>query len=91
MSRRESVGNGDTCPLYPEHGTMSVLKTSHDAPRQWCAHQSHDGASGKNGWPRSRAIWPLYGFEESVAAYLARLHKAVREADLPDLGDVEVL
>lgn len=91
VSKPHDTGNGDTCPLFPEHGNMSVLRTSHDAPHQWCAHQVHDGQPGKTGVPRSRALWPLYGFEESVAAYLARLHKAVRTATLPDLNDLEVL
>lgn len=90
MSNRHDTGNGDTCPLFPEHGNMSVLSGS-DPPKQWCAHQMHDGQPGKSGVPRSRAIWPLYGFEESVTAYVARLEFAIRTATLPDLSDLEVL
>lgn len=34
-------GNGEFCPLVPEHGRMYVLPTG----RQWCAHQTHDSKS----------------------------------------------
>jgi hypothetical protein len=83
-----SVGDGDNCPLY-DHGPMIVVPGSHP-PKQYCPDQMHDGTTGKDGAPASRQFWPLYGFDDSVKAYLARLDKAIREAGLPDLSDVEV-
>jgi hypothetical protein len=77
MARRSDIGNGDTCPLFPEHGNMFTLKDS-DPPLQRCAHQAHDGEPGPSGAPASRSVWPLYGFEESVVTYLARLDRAIR-------------
>jgi hypothetical protein len=59
-----------------------------DTPRQYCSHRMHDGWAGV---PATRALWPLYGFEESVTTYFARVDKAVREAGLPDLSTLEVL
>ena len=88
MTRR-SAGNGDVCPLFPEHGQMLV--TSGNPPKQLCPHVAHDGAPrGSDGAPRSRALWPYHGFEESVASYMARLDRAIRQAKLPDLSDLEV-
>jgi hypothetical protein len=76
--RNVAAGDGDTCPLWPEHGNMLVLRSS-SPPVQWCPHAEHEGTLGKNGKPRSRSRWPLYGFEESVAAYLARIDSAIRQ------------
>lgn len=97
LSKRGDVGNGNTCPLFPEHGNMSVLTTTGKAPVQWCPHVVHDGSGPRdalgNRPPKSRAFWPYHGFEESVAAYMARLDRAIREItnlDLPDLTDLEV-
>jgi len=88
MTRR-SAGNGDVCPLFPEHGQMLV--TSGNPPKQLCPHVEHDGGPrGSDGAPRSRALWPYHGFEESVASYMARLDRAIRQAKLPDLSDLEV-
>jgi hypothetical protein len=56
-----------------------------DPPMQYCAHVAHDG---RKGVPASRAIWPLYGLEDTVASYMARLHRAVAQAGLPDLSDL---
>lgn len=89
LTRRDSIGDGDTCPLFPQHGPMFVLKGS-SPPEQWCPHSDHDGTPGKSGPPRSRAKWPLYGFEDSVATYVARLDHAIQRAALPDLSDLEV-
>lgn len=88
LARRTEVGDGDTCPLFPAHGNMVVLPAS-DPPTQFCPHQTHDGKPGKE-MPPSRNHWPLYGFEESVQSYLARLDRAIQSASLPDLSDVEV-
>jgi hypothetical protein len=44
------------------------------------------------GWrdiPPTRAIWPLYGLEDTVTTYLALLDRAARDI-LPDLSDLEV-
>jgi hypothetical protein len=51
----------------------------------------HDGKPGADGYPASRAIWPLYGLEDNLRTYLARLDAKVRGASLPDLSDMEVL
>lgn len=85
----KGYGDGDTCPLFPKHGNMYVLQGS-DPPLQWCPHAEHAGTFGADGKPASRNRWPLFGFEESVASYLARLDRAIRQADLPDLSDLEV-
>lgn len=61
-----------------------------DIPKQWCAHQTHDGGMGPDGIPASRSIWPLHGFDESVKAYKARLDRAIAQTALPDLSDLEV-
>lgn len=95
LSKRSDIGNGDVCPLFPEHGNMLVLPTEKGVtPKQYCPHVDHDGR-GKSqytpeGMPRSRCFWPLFGFEETVASYMARLDRAIRDADLPDLSDLEV-
>jgi hypothetical protein len=34
------VGNGDICPLDPEHGKMVMLSTG----RQFCPHSDHSSA-----------------------------------------------
>jgi hypothetical protein len=83
------TGDGDRCPLFPQHGHMIVVKGSSPAV-QWCPHVQHDGGPGKNGEPRSRNRWPLYGFEDTVQTYMARLDRAIRQAGLPDLSDLEV-
>ena len=90
MAKREDFGNGDVCPLFPDHGRMYVIKDS-DPKKQYCPHQVHDGGVRTSGIPASRAMWPLYGFEDTVKTYMARLDKAIRESALPDLSDVEVL
>lgn len=72
-----STGNGDPCPLVPEHGMMFALKASAGREqRQWCAHVSHDVEG-------TRSLWPLYDFEAAVAAY-------VPPVALPEL-DIEVM
>lgn len=87
--RRDSVGNGDTCPLFPQHGVMLVLGGSTPV-QQVCPHQEHDGGPGKGSAPQSRSVWPLHGFEDTVATYMARLDRAIREAGLPDLSDLSL-
>lgn len=89
MSGARDTGDGDLCPLFPQHGHMLVVKGS-DPPKQWCPHVGHQGTLGKDGLPISRAMWPLYGFEDSVKTYLARLDRAIAQAGLPDLSDLEV-
>lgn len=82
---RTDVGDGDRCPLNPEHGHMYVLQSHTGAPKQYCSHVDHDG-KGKR--PGSRSLWPLYGLEDTVNTYIARLDKAVREASPIDLSDL---
>lgn len=89
MSKHSDIGDGDTCPLFPEHGNMQTVRGS-TPPKQYCPHVIHDGKAGRDGVPASRAFWPLYGFDDTVASYLARLDKAIREAGLPDLSNLEV-
>ena len=62
-----TTGDGDPCPLVPEHGRMESLKGSSPA-KQWCPNQEHDG-HGKV--PGSRSIWPLYNLPQAVAEYRA--------------------
>jgi hypothetical protein len=65
---------------------MFTLPSDGGAPRQYCSHVAHDG------WrdiPPTRAIWPLYGLEDTVTTYLALLDRAARDI-LPDLSDLEV-
>lgn len=89
MSRRDGgIGDGDVCPLFPDHGNMFVLKGT-DPPQQWCPHSGHLNKPGSE-IPPSRSKWPLHGFEDSVGTYLARLDRAISQAALPDLSDVEV-
>jgi hypothetical protein len=90
MAKRSGIGDGDVCPLFPDHDQMVVLKGGMP-PKQYCPHVAHDGLGGPNGRPQSRSIWPLYGFDETVVAYKARLDRAIRMASLPDLSDMEVL
>ncbi len=87
MSRRSDIGDGDTCPLFPEHGNMLVIQGT-DPPLQYCPHVIHDGSRGEAGVPASRSRWPLHGFEDSVRTYTARLDQAIRKAKLPDLSDL---
>lgn len=87
MARRGEIGDGETCPLFPEHGNMFVLKSPGKPDMHYCPHVAHDG---RRDLPRSRNMWPYHGFAESVAAYTARLDRAIREDGLPDLSDLEV-
>lgn len=84
-----SVGDGDNCPLFPDHGPMLTINGS-NPPMQYCPDQMHDGVWGADKAPASRAMWPLYGLEDTVRTYIARLDRAIREAALPDLSDLEV-
>lgn len=57
--RGSDLGDGDRCPLDPEHGKMYVVARN----RQWCPHSDH--ARKK----LTRCYWPLYDLKEAVAAY----------------------
>lgn len=81
MSKHGDRGDGDTCPLFPAHGNMFTLPS--DPPKQYCPHVMHDGLGDV---PRTRAIWPLYGLDDTVQTYLMRLTRRVEQADLPDLS-----
>lgn len=83
MARKdEGRGDGDTCPLRPEHGRMFVLPTN--PPKQYCPHVWHDGLADI---PQTRAIWPLYGLEDTVSAYVALAEREARKI-LPDLSGI---
>jgi len=90
---RSDIGDGDRCPLVPSHGNMLVLNGK-GPPKQYCPHVMHDGGGkpSEDGsrWPRSRALWPLYGLEDTVNTYLVRLQHAIEKADLPDLSDLSL-
>lgn len=87
MVKRGDVGNGDECPLFPEHGRMFVLQGANRPPSNYCSHVIHDGWRDVK---RSRAIWPVHGFEDAVDAYRAVAARTNREAGLPDLSELEV-
>lgn len=39
MARRSDFGDGDPCPVHPEHGHMVMSKSGKG---QYCPHQQHD-------------------------------------------------
>jgi hypothetical protein len=78
-------GDGDLCPLVDGHGYMQIIPGT-NPPQQWCPHQTHDGVWDGNGkQPKSRSTWPLYGLDDTVASYMARLDRAIREASKAEL------
>ncbi len=57
--RDRGSGNGDVCPLNPEHGYMLV--NPQDPSRQWCSAQEHDGRPARHPQGESsasRSFWP---------------------------------
>lgn len=64
-----TTGDGDRCPLVPEHGIMLVLQGT--SGKQHCPHQSHDGtwSASEKKRPPTRSIWPTKFFAEAVAAW----------------------
>ena len=82
--KRASIGDGDVCPVTPSHGQMFVLPGN---KRQYCPDQSHDGTPGRDGAPRTRAIWPFQHFAAAVAEYNATTAGEAAKR-LPDLGDL---
>ena len=62
-----STGDGEPCPLVPDHGRMII---THGAERQWCPNQEHDGK------------WPAEGIrtEATQSFYPFPLPKEVRRA-----------
>ena len=60
-----SAGNGDRCPVVPQHGAMFVLS---DADRQYCSHHAHDGHGSVGPTP---SLWPTghLSFAAAVALY----------------------
>lgn len=62
MTRRpgdRDIGDGDRCPVNPDHGNMYVIQ---NAQRQWCVHNDHDGRpKSAPGGPQKPTpnIWPL--------------------------------
>lgn len=59
---RYDIGDGDRCPLVPEHGKMFRIRAT-PVTSQRCPHQSHDG--------KSRASWPVQFLDKEVAVYTA--------------------
>jgi hypothetical protein len=71
MKSPTDLGDGDRCPLNPDHGRMYTLKGT-TPPKQWCASSAHDGRpkSHPDGEaPPTRAYWPLgpVSFANAVA------------------------
>jgi len=77
--KSQGIGDGDRCPLDPEHGKMFVIRGT---DRQHCPDQAHDGTPGKDGAPQTRAFWPLHGFNAAVAEYTANR----TPVELPDIN-----
>jgi hypothetical protein len=79
------TGDGDICPVVPEHGYMLVLNGN---TTQYCPDQSHDGRpkSHPAGEARpSRKLWPFQYFQQAVTEW-RRLGRTTGEvAALPDL------
>lgn len=67
MSTSRDLGNGDRCPVNPEHGNMFVLKSG----TQFCAHSDHveHKVKGVVVRPATRSIWPGEGFDAAVRAW----------------------
>lgn len=42
---KSDLGNGDVCPINPEHGKMYNMPSGRD----WCPHHSHDAERVKKG------------------------------------------
>jgi hypothetical protein len=83
MTRRRGngLGDGDYCPLNPDHGQMYFLSGS---DRQWCPDVEHAGrlASHPQGpAPATRSYWP-----KGTDA----LRKAVIQTTLPEI-DITLL
>lgn len=74
---RYEVGDGDPCPLVPEHGKMLLIR---NRPTQYCPHQSHD--------TKTRATWPRQFLAAAVATYTGS-SAGPAATTLPDL-DIEV-
>ena len=82
LVKRGDTGNGDTCPLVPEHGNMWVLS---GGSTQWCPNQYHTARG-----TASRAAWPLNGLEAAVREHWIATEKG-KAAAFPDLSELEVL
>jgi len=72
MATRSGTGNGDVCPVTPDHGHMLVMS---DHTRQYCPHHDHEGRADKPDKPglmRTRAFWPtgMDSFPKAVAEYM---------------------
>lgn len=69
QARRSSygrgTGDGDVCPLDPSHLRMHILSKQ----TQYCVNQVHDGRPGKDGYPPTRAKWPVQFFADAVEAW----------------------
>lgn len=84
MTRKYQIGDGDPCPIDPEHGAMFFLRGTRV---QYCSHQTHDGTPGRNGRPSTRSLWPQghRSFAEAVS------QRTVAPSPLPDLDIGELL
>ena len=59
MASKNDLGDGDQCPLNPEHGNMLTIQGTQ---KQRCNHQSHDGrpkSHPQGAAPATRSMWPL--------------------------------
>ena len=59
-----TTGDGDRCPLFPEHGRMIVLTSS-----QWCPSHEHEPVGGRQ---MTRAFWPIVGLEAEAKRWRTR-------------------
>lgn len=65
---RYEVGDGDPCPLFPEHGKMVTIPGT---KKQYCPHVEHVQHKDR---PATRAIWPLE--DGALAAAIAEARAA---------------
>lgn len=78
MTRRYDTGDGDVCPLNPDHGHMTYLSGTKS---QWCPDQSHDGKP--NGGVQTRSFWSQgYRSFEAEVAQIATPSKMTAEERL---------
>lgn len=70
----DDIGDGDRCPVEPEHGKMLTIRGT---DRQYCPHQTHDGIWDKEGHrDPTRSGWPIQhiSFAAAVTAWKETQH-----------------
>lgn len=81
------IGDGDVCPVVPAHGNMLVLGSG---KTQYCSHQTHDGRSGKAGFPATRKFWPYQFFAAEVERWRTMTRTAGEAAAAAVLPDIDM-